>query len=253
MKNLKLCIQAAIEAAAEILKIYNSKDFEIKLKSDDSPLTSADIASHNLISSLLKKTKIPVLSEEGNSISYETRKKWDRLWLIDPIDGTKEFINRNGEFTVNIALIENNKTTMGVIFAPVTKELYFSKYKLGSFKSFVNLYNYNIDNIIMNAKKLPLALSNSDYTVVASRSHLSTETKEYINELKLKHKKVKIISRGSSLKLCYPRFAPTMEWDTAAGQAICENAGLKLIDLKTNKQMLYNRKQLKNNWFIVKR
>ena len=256
----QLAIKAAIEASKDILTIYKSDDFEIESKEDNSPLTKADKAAHNIISSILQESKIPILSEEGKSIPYETRKYWDKLWIVDPIDGTKEFIKRNGEFTVNIALIENNKPVIGVILAPASGVLYFSEKNMGAFKSTTNLDYFNPENLLAEALPLPLNHENKAYTVVASRSHLSKETEAYVENLRTKHGEVKFISIGSSLKLCmvaegkancYPRFAPTMEWDTAAGQAICEAAGFQVIDFKTKKSMIYNREDLLNNWFIV--
>ena len=260
--NLKTAITAALEAGKAILDIYHSNDFEVELKGDNSPLTKADLASHDVIMSHLKTTEIPVLSEEGKSIPYQDRKDWNQLWIVDPIDGTKEFIKRNGEFTVNIALIENQKTTIGVIFVPVSGELYFSTKEIGAYKSIVNLEAYNIDAILKEGKKLPLERSDKTFTVVASRSHMSPETETYVDEMRQKHGEVNLISKGSSLKLCmvaegqadcYPRFAPTMEWDTAAGQAICEHAGFEVIDWNTKKSMLYNREELLNAWFLVRK
>ncbi len=259
--NLEIAIKAALEAGKIILEIYNSGDFCVEQKEDNSPLTKADIASHNVIVSNLEVTDIPILSEEGQSISYQKRKQWKNLWIIDPIDGTKEFINRNGEFTVNIALIENQKPILGVIFTPCSGELYFSTKEKGSFKNKVNLINYSIEALIEEAIRLPINRTDKTFTIVASRSHMSKETQGFIFEMQEKYGQVNLISKGSSLKLCmvaegkadcYPRFAPTMEWDTAAGQAICEHAGFQLIDIKTNDQMLYNREDLLNNWFIVK-
>lgn len=258
---LNTAIIAALDAGKEILKIYHSGDFNIEIKEDNSPLTKADSASHEVIMTYLKNTAIPVLSEEGKEILYEERKNWKQLWIVDPIDGTKEFIKRNGEFTVNIALIENQKPILGVIFVPVTGELYFSTKEKGAYKVKVDLSDYNIDQLINLALKLPIKKENKTYTVVASRSHLSRETEDYIKDMRDMYGKVKLISKGSSLKLClvaegiancYPRFAPTMEWDTAAGQAICEHAGYEVWDWKTMKPMLYNRKKLLNNWFLVK-
>ena len=258
---LKIAINAALEAAKEILKIYHSDDFEVQLKSDDSPLTRADLISHHVIESYLKPTNIPILSEEGKDISYDERKDWTQLWIVDPIDGTKEFIKRNGDFTVNIALIENQIPIIGVVYAPVLNELYFSSNELGSFKVIVDLDNYVLETLISNGNKLPLQREDNTFTIVASRSHMSSETETYVQEIRDKHGYVNLISRGSSLKLCmvaegkadcYPRFAPTMEWDTAAGQAICEHAGFKVIDWNTKENMLYNRKKLLNNWFLVK-
>lgn len=260
MKYLNTAIIAALEAGKRILKIYNCEDFKIKIKSDNSPITKADEASHSIITSYLIKTFIPILSEEGKSINYEERKNWKQLWVIDPIDGTKEFINRNGEFTINIALIENQRPSLGVIFVPVTGELYFSCKEIGAYKLTVDLERFNIENLISKAIKLPLQKDDKTYTIVASRSHMSAETKSYIKKMRQIHSEINLISKGSSLKFCmvaegkadcYPRFAPTMEWDTAAGQAICEHSGFNVIDLNTKKTMLYNRKKLMNSWFLV--
>lgn len=259
-KLLNTAITAALEAGKEILKIYHSGEFNIEIKGDNSPLTKADTASHNMIMSFLIKSNIPVLSEEGKAIPYKERKEWKKLWIVDPIDGTKEFIKRNGEFTVNIALIEDQIPLIGVIFAPVIRKLYFSSRGMGAFKVDVNLENFDIENLISKANKLPLKRKDKTFTIVASRSHMSLETKNYVELMRRMHGSVNLISKGSSLKLCmvaegqadcYPRFAPTMEWDTAAGQAICEHAGFKVIDLYTKEKMIYNREYLLNKWFLV--
>lgn len=261
-KNLKTAIEASLEAGKAILEIYHSGDFDIEIKGDNSPLTRADKVAHNVIVSHLEKTGIPVLSEEGKEIPYDERKDWQQLWIVDPIDGTKEFIKRNGEFTVNIALIIDQKTDLGVIFVPVLGDLYFSSKELGAFKVQIDLQNYDLENILENADTLPLQREDKTFTIVASRSHMSAETEDYVAEMNAKHSTVNLMSKGSSLKLCmvaegtadcYPRFAPTMEWDTAAGQAICEHAGFEVIDWKTKKTMLYNRKELLNNWFLVRK
>lgn len=261
-KNIETAITAALEAGKVILEIYRSDDFEIELKGDNSPLTKADIASHNVIMSYLKNTDIPVLSEEGKLIPYNDRKDWNQLWIVDPIDGTKEFIKHNGEFTVNIALVENQKTVLGVIFVPVLGDLYFSTKEIGSYKVSVNLEGYNIDELLKSGDKLPLLREDKTFTVVVSRSHMSSKTETYVNKMRQKHGIVNLISKGSSLKLCmvaegqadcYPRFGPTMEWDTAAGQAICEHAGFKVVEWNTKEIMLYNRKELLNNWFVVRK
>ena len=259
---LNTAITAALQAGKAILEIYHSGEFDVEIKGDNSPLTKADTASHNVIMSYLTETDIPVLSEEGRDISYQERKDWKQLWIVDPIDGTKEFIKRNGEFTVNIALIEDQKTLIGVIFVPVTGDLYFSTIEMGAFKVTVDLNYFDIETLISNGNKLPLERKDKTFTIVASRSHMSKETEEYLQEMRNIHGEVNLISKGSSLKLCmvaegiadcYPRLAPTMEWDTAAGQAICEYAGFKVIDWATKENMLYNREQLLNNWFLVKK
>ncbi|MGC6470685.1 MAG: 3'(2'),5'-bisphosphate nucleotidase CysQ [Flavobacteriales bacterium] len=258
---LNIAIVAALDAGSRIMEIYQSEDFDVQLKSDDSPLTKADLASHNIIAEHLKKTPFPLLSEEGKDIDYVTRKTWDKLWIVDPIDGTKEFIKRNGEFTVNIALIEKQEPILGVIYAPVLKELYFSMKGKGAFKVKADIDTKDIEELFTTAQKLPIERKDSTYTIVASRSHMSEETEQFIDDMRAKHGEVQLISKGSSLKLCmvaegsantYPRYAPTMEWDTAAGQAICSEAGFEVIDYETKSVMIYNRKILRNAWFLVK-
>jgi 3'(2'), 5'-bisphosphate nucleotidase len=258
-KLLRIAIEAAIKAGVETLKIYNT-EFDVYEKNDASPLTEADKTSHNIIMNYLDKTNIPVLSEEGKSIPYENRKNWQQIWIVDPLDGTKEFIKKNGEFTINIALIENQKPVLGVIYVPVLQTLYFGTKLTGAYKAEqINSY----DESAIETKKIKLPIQeNRPYTVVASRSHLSPETSTYIAEVEKNYGNIETLSRGSSLKLCmiaegkadeYPRFAPTMEWDTAAGQAIIEASGGEVIDWQTKQPMLYNRENLLNNWFLAKR
>jgi 3'(2'), 5'-bisphosphate nucleotidase len=257
---LSIATEAALKAGEAIMEIYDTNDFEVDFKSDNSPLTKADLASHNIIESFLLKTGVPILSEEGKHLPYEERKSWQKLWIVDPIDGTKEFINKNGEFTVNIALIENQKPILGVIYVPALNDLYYSTLEDGAFKvSNIETFS-SLESIKTQAIQLPVKSKERPFTVVASRSHLSEETKLYIHALEKEYGKVDCISKGSSLKLCmvaegtadcYPRFAPTMEWDTAAGQAICNHAGFSVLDWKTKKEMKYNREELLNNWFLV--
>jgi 3'(2'), 5'-bisphosphate nucleotidase len=260
-KTLTIAIKAALEAGKRIMEIYNNESFDVDFKTDQSPLTKADLASHDIIIAHLKGTSTPILSEEGKHLDYEVRKLWDKLWIVDPIDGTKEFIKKNGEFTVNIALVENQIPVLGVIYVPARKELYFARKTLGSFKVNEITEFSSFTEILKSADQLPLTIKKKKFTVVASKSHLSKETEDYIKTLENEHGEVITISKGSSLKLCmvaegmadqYPRFAPTMEWDTAAGQAICKYAGKTVYDYKTDKEMLYNRKELLNNWFLVK-
>ena len=258
---LSTAITAVLEAGKAILEIYHSGEFDVEIKGDNSPLTKADKASNKVIMSYLKTTAIPVLSEEGRNIPYKERKNWSQLWIVDPIDGTKEFIKRNGEFTINIALIENQKPIIGIIFVPVSGELYFSTKEIGAFKVNVDLELFDIDTLMNKASKIPLERNDKIFTIVASRSHMSTETESYVQMMRDTHGEVKLISKGSSLKLCmvaegqadcYPRFAPTMEWDTAAGQAICEHAGFRVIDMDTKEKMRYNKEELLNKWFVVR-
>jgi 3'(2'), 5'-bisphosphate nucleotidase len=259
-------VNSAIRAGALIMEVYNSDDFQVNLKSDATPLTLADRMANDEIVKSLMKTRIPVMSEEGRNLHYEERKGWEYFWLVDPLDGTKEFIKRNGEFTVNIALVFNGYPIMGVIFVPVLKQLYFALHKLGSYR--IDNINTEIADIkALNAifsqdHKLPLTTDRSNYVVVSSRSHPSKETQEYIDEVTEKHGDVHIIPRGSSLKICmvaegnadiYPRFGTTTEWDTAAGQAIAEEAGCVLLSLDDGKRLVYNKEDIENPWFIVKR
>lgn len=253
-------INAAIKGGEEILEVYNS-EFAVEHKDDKSPLTEADKRAHLAIVAELQKTSLPILSEEGKHMDYSERKNWKQFWMVDPLDGTKEFVKRNGEFTVNIALIEGGEATMGVIYVPVTKDLYFADelaYKITG----VNEPISSINELLGNADQLPLSQTRNNFVVVGSRSHMSEETEAFINEQKNKHTEVDILSKGSSLKLCmvaegaadaYPRFAPTMEWDTAAGQAIAVASGAKVINWDTKELMQYNKENLLNSWFLVER
>lgn len=260
-ENLNIAINAALKAGKKILEIYQSDNFEIQVKSDNSPLTKADIASNQIIELFLKDTGIPILSEEGKDVPFENRQHWNTLWIVDPIDGTKEFIKRNGEFTVNIALVKNQVPILGVIYAPALNILYFSLESLGAFKIKIDTHEQvTVDQLLENCQRLPINKVNQTYTIVASRSHLSTETEDFIKTMKSKHGAINLISIGSSLKLClvaeglahcYPRLAPTMEWDTAAGHAICKAAGFNVVNWNTKSEMTYNRKQLRNDWFLV--
>jgi 3'(2'), 5'-bisphosphate nucleotidase len=249
------------------MQVY-AKDFSVEFKDDKSPLTEADKKAHLKIVAELTETGLPVLSEEGREIPFEERAKWKVFWMVDPLDGTKEFVKRNGEFTVNIALIKNNVPVLGVIYAPVMDTLYFACEGIGSFKLMTDLEHlchlvqatHVADKLIQSAQRLPVKNQERAFTVVASRSHLSEETSAYIEQLKKKHGDLQMISKGSSLKLClvaegsadvYPRFAPTMEWDTAAGQAIALFAGLKVINAHDHTPVVYNKSALLNPWFIV--
>lgn len=253
-------INASLKGGQEILEVYNS-DFNVEVKNDKSPLTEADKRAHLAIVKELELTGLPILSEEGKKMDYAERKNWKQFWMVDPLDGTKEFVKRNGEFTVNIALIENGEATMGVIYVPVTQELYFADQKAYKKENF-NASISSIKELEETSQQLPIQQTRTNYVVVGSRSHMSEETETFINQQKEKHNEVDILSKGSSLKLCmvaegkadaYPRFAPTMEWDTAAGQAIVAASGAKVINWDTKKTMQYNKENLLNSWFLVQR
>lgn len=286
---LDIAIRASLAAGRDILSIYEdpAADFGIELKADNSPLTRADKAAHQRIMTFLEPTGIPVLSEEGAHLPYEERRHWSRLWIVDPLDGTKEFIKRNGEFTVNIALVENGTPVMGVIYRPTPipshkgrdggGALYFGQTRPLSENDKVGAWRTSIDasTPIDDSSSLHTALERSEaltlkgdrgkgrspFTVVASRSHLSPETADFIGKLRCQHPDLKLISSGSSLKIClvaegkadvYPRHAPTMEWDTAAGHAIALAAGREMVDALTGQPLTYNKPDLHNPWFIVR-
>jgi 3'(2'), 5'-bisphosphate nucleotidase len=260
---LLIAIKASIDAGKAIIDIYENHDFEVDFKADNSPLTIADKTGHNIIFDELSKLELPILSEEGIIPDYQTRKNWNRYWCIDPLDGTKEFIKRNGEFTVNIALIENNTLIAGVIYVPVTKELYFSSIDIGSFKinDISNIELLDLDILVKISEKLPIIKKRNAFTIVASRSHLNEETETFIKKMETRFGKVETISKGSSLKLCmvaegladiYPRYAPTMEWDTAAGSAIALYAGFETTKDDGITKLDYNKQNLLNPNFIVK-
>lgn len=260
-----------IEAGKEILNVYHS-DFEVESKDDQSPLTLADKHSHRVITSQLRELypDIPILSEEGQDQPYAKRRNWDVFWLVDPLDGTKEFIKRNGEFTVNIALVDDRRPVLGFIHAPVLDTLYFARQGLGAYRlDHVQTIACKDDSLLIaHSEKLPsINGKKGEINVIASRSHLSPETEKFIARLNTEFDSVHTVSAGSSLKLCkvaegsadiYPRFAPTMEWDTAAGQAIVEQAGgsVTLVDEEgntTHDRLLYNRENLVNPWFVARR
>jgi 3'(2'), 5'-bisphosphate nucleotidase len=258
-------IRASVDAGMAILEVYES-DFTVSNKTDNSPLTMADMKAHRVISDMLEKTNIPILSEEGKHTEYSARKNWDLFWLVDPLDGTKEFVKKNGEFTVNIALIEDQYPIAGVIYIPVIDVLFIGIRSHGARKiqnAKELLQNpVKAKDILNQGNALPEDHALQKYTVVCSRSHMSGETETFIEELRTTHGELDFASRGSSLKLCmvaegaaniYPRFAPTMEWDTAAGQAIAEASGATVSDAITGKRIQYNKENLLNPWFIVNR
>ena len=259
--HLKTAVAAAVEAGKAIMKIYRNGNFGVEMKADDSPLTLADKAAHEVIVEGLSNTGIPVLSEEGNHDDYAVRKDWKKLWVVDPLDGTKEFVKRTGEFTVNIALVEDNFPVGGVVFVPVTRTLYYGSKEFGAFKAMLDEDWEEQEEIeIRSQARLPLYHKNKKLNIVASVSHLSKETEAFAGLLKDKYGDSEFVSVGSSIKLCkvaegsadiYPRLGPTMEWDTAAGQAVAEAAGAKVVNWKTLKRFDYNREELLNGWFVV--
>jgi len=248
--DVQKIVDVSIKAGAAILEIYE-QDFEVDFKEDESPLTSADKKANEVICDFLKANypDIPILSEENKAADYEVRKNWEYFWLVDPLDGTKEFIKKNGEFTVNIALIKGGTPVMGVIYVPVKDKVYYAEKGKGSFV---------IEN--KETKKLEKAVvSDGVINIAASRSHLNDETQAFVDSKKAENE-VNFISAGSSLKFClvaegkahfYPRFAPTMEWDTGAGQIIAEESGATVTIANTDQPLVYNKENLLNPYFLV--
>ena len=263
---LPLAIASALKAGAAIMEIYNGpiEAFDVHYKADHSPLTQADKAAHSVIAEALATTPYPLLSEEGGIPPYTERSSWQQFWLVDPLDGTKEFIKRNGEFTVNIALIDNGVPVMGVIYVPVLHLLYYASDDLGAFRvdEIAEGTATELDELQKHAYKLPFEGSHEGLVVVASRTHLNDDTIEYIDYLRRIGESVRLITSGSSLKICrvaegtadlYPRFAPTMEWDTAAGHAIALAAGRQIYKNDEKTPLVYNKYDLHNPWFVVKK
>ena len=277
--EMKIAVQAAHEAGNVILEIY-ARDFEVEFKADDSPLTEADRAAHEIIVAQLASTPYPVLSEESKAIPFEVRKEWDRFWLVDPIDGTKEFIRKNGEFTVNIALIEQGRPILGVVLVPVTSVFYLGD-DVGAFKAERGIHYTSLDGLLQSIDSGCEALERISVSgtvsgllkMVASKSHCNEQTLAFIAQAERVYGASERVSSGSSIKLCmvaegvadfYPRVAPTCEWDTAAAQAVVDAAGGSVfiynseVDahqyVTSNKSLdkvAYNKADVLNPYFIV--
>lgn len=243
-------VETAVRAGEAIMDIYNGSDFEVNLKSDNSPLTNADHAANHIIVDALAKYGWPILSEEGRNIPFDERKDWSRFWMVDPLDGTKEFIKKNGEFTVNIALIENQVPIWGVVYAPALNKLYFV-----DDKQQVILRQNGAESVLVK-KRSATDFSKKNIRVVASRSHLDEKTTQLISTMT----DPVLVSMGSSLKFMiiaegnadvYPRYAPTMEWDTAAAHAILNRLDINVLIEDSTAELSYNKENLLNPGFIV--
>jgi 3'(2'), 5'-bisphosphate nucleotidase len=244
----------ARQAGEAVLEVYGS-EFLVDVKEDKSPLTEADRRSNDVIVSALSSLypEIPIISEETRTVAYEERKDWEYFWLVDPLDGTKEFIKRNGEFTVNIALVRGQTPVAGVVFQPVGDRLYYAVEGKGAWKSIEGGEPEKLTGGTHYKEK-------SEVVVVASRSHLTDDVRDFVSNLEAEGKKVDFLSAGSSLKLClvaegsadvYPRLGPTMEWDTGAAHAIALEAGRRVVEHGTGNPLLYNKENLLNPFFIV--
>lgn len=251
--KMKELIQVSIEAGQEIMKIY-IKDFNVELKADESPLTEADKAANTVIVNALKDLypNIPIISEENKLLEFEERKDWEYCWLVDPLDGTKEFIKKNGEFTVNIALIHHQAIVAGVVFVPAQNKVFYAIKDQGAF-----LIDNGSEPQLLRIR--PIA-EDGVLKVVGSRSHNSKEVDDYVAELRKSYSEIEFVAAGSSLKFCliaegkadvYPRLAPTMEWDTGAGQIVASEAGAEVLRFPEMTPLDYNKENLLNPHFIV--
>jgi 3'(2'), 5'-bisphosphate nucleotidase len=259
---------AAVRAGAAIMKIYkHSDDYHITMKSDHTPITIADRLAHNTIKESLGATRIPILSEEGREMLYDERRNWELFWLVDPLDGTVEFIKGNNEFTINIALMENNICISSVVYVPYHHKIYIAERGRGAWVMHDVVpsedASYSYEQIHENIVKLPLASAeHTTFRVAVSRSHQTTETHEHIASLRTEHPDLEIIEQGSSYKFCllaegrvdyYIRTTTTSEWDTAAGELILSEAGGITTAYPTGEPLLYNKEELDNPWFVAKR
>lgn len=257
-------LQAVYDAADAILEVYHQREAIVaQTKSDNSPVTEADLRAHKILNAALVTSGWPVLSEEGHHAQYETRKDWDYFWVVDPLDGTKEFIKGNGEFTINVALVKGKEPVFGVVYSPILNWLYVGGPEMGAYKS---MQRVSWEELLAQAMRLPARLPES-ITVVASRSHGSPETEALIAKWESEHGAIERVSMGSSLKIClvaegrahaYPRIAPTMEWDTAAGHAVALGAGCHMFQVEVvegmptwSKPVIYNKENLLNPYFLV--
>jgi len=276
---LTLSLLAAKEAGDAILGVYQGH-IDVRYKDDKTPLTLADERAHVIIGDYLSREPmkhIHMLSEEGKHTPYDKRKGWEYFWLVDPLDGTKEFIKQRGEFTVNIALIHKNRPVLGVVFVPARRVLYFAAEGLGSYKlenaetisAFFNdkersgKGSAQLDSLVASAKRLPLDQSShpsgNKLMIVGSRSHATKGLEDFVQSVKQKYAEVVFIPAGSALKFgliaegsahIYPRFSPTMEWDTAAGQCVVEQSGGVVLRLNEKTPLCYNKRDLRNPEFI---
>ncbi len=261
---LPFAFNAAVRAGAEIMKVYNNREgYDIEVKRDNTPLTVADRLAHNKIKEVLGETRIPILSEEGREMLYDERKNWDMFWLIDPLDGTIEFIKGNNEFTVNIALMADNECVGAIVYVPYLGKMYFAERGCGAMvlENIVPDENatYSNDAIRQNAKALPLASASHDrFRIAVSRSHQTAETADFVEQMRKIYPEAEVVEQGSSYKFClmaegvidyYPRTTTTYEWDTAAAELILAEAGGKTHSLPDHKPLQYNKENLHNPWF----
>ena len=261
---LPFAFNAAVRAGAEIMKVYNNrKGYDIEVKRDNTPLTIADRLAHNKIKEVLGETRIPILSEEGREMLYDERKNWEMFWLVDPLDGTIEFIKGNNEFTVNIALMADNECIGAIVYVPYLGKIYFAEKGCGAtllegIKPDAGA-DYGNDDIRQNAKILPLkSTSDGKFRIAVSRSHQTAETEHFVEQMCKNHPEAEVIEQGSSYKFClmaegaidyYPRTTTTYEWDTAAAELVLAESGGSVHSLPDHEPLRYNKENLHNPWF----
>ena len=261
---LPFAFNAAVRAGAEIMKVYNNREgYDIEVKRDNTPLTIADRLAHNKIKEVLGETRIPILSEEGREMLYDERKNWEMFWLVDPLDGTIEFIKGNNEFTVNIALMADNECIGAIVYVPYLGKIYFAEKGCGAMllegiKPDADA-DYGNDDIRQNAKILPLkSTSVGKFRIAVSRSHQTAETEHFVEQMRKNHPEAEVIEQGSSYKFClmaegvidyYPRTTPTYEWDTAAAELVLAESGGSVHSLPDHEPLRYNKENLHNPWF----
>jgi 3'(2'), 5'-bisphosphate nucleotidase len=255
-------ISLIIRAGDAVMDIYR-RSFSFSLKEDRTPVTEADTAAHEILSAGLDPT-YPVLSEEGSRSAFQKRRDWPAYWLVDPLDGTKEFISRNGEFTVNIALIADGEPAAGFVYAPAADLLYWAERGRGAYR-IRSVSQYRERSILPEGEPLSgpaqkTRTAGGGVRITASRSHMSFETEQFVERVRQYAGSVTLNSSGSSLKLCrvaegasdlYPRFGTTMEWDTAAADAVCRAAGCYVVSTEDLKPLRYNKNDLRNPWFLA--
>lgn len=261
---LTCAFNAAVRAGARIVEIYRGEELDVRMKSDGTPTTLADREAHEAIKQALGQTRIPILSEEGRNLLYEERGTWDLFWLVDPLDGTREFIRRTShEFTVNIALMVDNEPFIGVIYVPVAGKMYFADRERGAFVREIPAdaaADYSIGELYRDARPLPLEESvHTPIRIAVSRMAASADNDRFVEQLRQRHGEVEVVPTGSSLKFClvaegtvdyYVRASLSYEWDTAAGHAIAAAAGAQTLALAEGTPLKYNKNELENPYFL---
>jgi len=257
----EIALNAAVAGGREVMTVYRQDDFKIQIKADVSPVTIADINSQQAIIDHLVMSNLPVLSEEGDEIPYPIRKNWQQLWVVDPLDGTKEFIARNGEFAINIALVDGHQPILGIILHPVEATVYIGEPEVGLVV--LKLPDDWVDSVCHYEISELDVLSNNiepiDFTAVVSKSHFNTSTNWFMDKAREQFGSIDTVHIGSALKQClvasgaahfYPRIGPTKEWDTAAGHALVKSVGGNILVYPDYEELTYNREDLTNPSFI---